>query len=84
MKYTTDNTGTEIRLSDLCYFIYQGFGQDTVIKFCESIDWQSWYFCNDCEYESPCSDEPDSWATCLVCGSTDLAGAPVPIGDNNA
>jgi hypothetical protein len=54
---------------EICVAIYERFGQSGVIKFCEVMDWQTWQWCEPCEFESPVSDEADSFPACLVCGS---------------
>ena len=69
MKYTTDKHDNEVTLYDLCHIIYQGFGQDAVIAFCDSIGHETWQVCDACEIESPVTDEPDREDVCLVCGS---------------
>jgi hypothetical protein len=54
---------------EICVAIYQRFGQFGVIKFADAIEWQTWAWCEPCEYESPITDEPDAEPVCLVCGS---------------
>lgn len=67
MKYTEDKNGEQVTLNDLCYLIYQGFGQGTVLAFCDSIGHETWAVCDACEIESPVTDEHEP--SCLVCGS---------------
>jgi hypothetical protein len=67
MKYTEHN-GEQVKFEDLCHIMYQGFGQQTVIAFCESIGWDQWLVCDACETESPVQSEFNQ-STCLVCGS---------------
>lgn len=64
-----DKQDNRVTLYDLCHLIYQGFGQDGVVRF---IDANSdlmpstvhWDECGACEYDCPFDG-----TTCLVCGS---------------
>lgn len=67
MKYTTDKHDNEVTFEDLCGLIYSGFGQQTLIAFCDNIGHETWLVCDACETESPVTGDHDQ--TCLVCGS---------------
>lgn len=49
---------------EICLAIYNRFGQDGVIKFCDAIGWDEWLVCEPCEIESPVEN-----GICLVCGT---------------
>ena len=50
-------------MHEICLAIYERFGQDAVLGFCDLVDWQEWLVCDGCEIESPVDD-----GSCLVCG----------------
>lgn len=64
MQVLLDIDGNTVTLSQLCQLIYQGYGQETVIKFLDSIGHDQWLVCEGCDNE-----ESPMWeGTCLVCG----------------
>ena len=66
-----DGNHHEVGLDDLCYIIYQGFGQSGVIDFIRSRQENvtlmdvGWALCEPCEIDSPIYE-----GACLVCGTT--------------
>ena len=66
-QYVEDHNGEQVTLHELCYMIYQGFGQDAVHNFIDSntLYGVTWHTCDTCEVLSPIFDNG-----CLVCGNT--------------
>lgn len=66
MNYMEDHNGEEVTLHNLCYLIYQGFGQQAVHTFVEqNLPEVVWSWCEPCEVFSPIHEDG-----CLVCGNT--------------
>jgi hypothetical protein len=72
MKPIVGNSGLEVSLDDLCYMIYQGFGDWAVRGFIldrqrdgHQLSDVRWAVCEPCEEENPVYEE-----ACLICGTT--------------
>lgn len=68
--FMEDHNGNEVSVHNLCYLIYQGFGQQAVLAFADYLTNNnllagiSWQTCEPCETESAIYDN-----ACLVCSS---------------
>lgn len=68
MKTVIDSHDSELDLHELCYLIYQGFGQRVVEEFATLIEAHGenivWAHCEPCE-----STTPIYASLCLVCAT---------------
>lgn len=65
-NYMEDHHGEQVTLHNLCYLIYQGFGQHAVHNFVEhNLPEVVWSFCEGCDIFSPIHED-----ACLVCGTS--------------
>lgn len=77
MRTIIDNYGDEVTVHDICYLIYQGFGQRATESFVnlflkpEGVEVAD-HYCTGCESIEPFHDN-----ACLICG------LPYPQKENN-
>lgn len=68
MKTVYDNYGDDVSLHDICYLIYQAFGQSIVESFALSLEKYgeeiTWGACAPCEDQTPFYQ-----SLCLVCST---------------